>query len=154
MKKILLPILSLAVLTSGAFAEPKTKEAPMGNAIYRPIPKQASGEGSKSRFRTNSFEPTLFYYTRDSVISYRYTAVATYGDTQPSDYIGPIGARFVPKEEDLPAQATVRSFASVTRRAQPGVGMVAPAPVKVTVTKKVRTTSTATATDKNDVAAR
>jgi|GEM_PF-6117944 len=153
MKKILLPILSLAVLTSGAFAEPKTKEAPMGNSIYRPIPKQASGEGSKSRFRTNSFEPTLFYYTRDSVIAYRYTAVATYGDTQPSDYIGPIGARFVPKDEDLPASATVRSFASVTRRAQPGVGMVAPAPViKTTVTKKVRTTSTSTG--QNDVATR
>jgi len=64
-------------------------------------------------------------------------------------------ARYVvaAKYEDLPASATVRSFASVTRRAQPGVGMVAPAPViKTTVTKKVRTTSTSTG--QNDVATR
>jgi len=140
MKKLLLPILSLAVLTSGAFAE-TPKATPMGNAIYRPIPKQVSGDVGKSRFRVTAYVPTLYYYTRDNIISYRYTAVESYAGTPDTgDYLGPHGARFVPTVEDMPASASVRSYASVTRRSQPGVGMVAPTPVKVTV-KKVRTTS-------------
>ena len=44
-------------------------------------------------------------------------------------------ARFVPDEDSLVPSATVRSFASVTHRGQPGVGMVAPAPVKAPAKK-------------------
>jgi hypothetical protein len=140
MKKLLLPILSLAVLASGAFAE--TVNVTAGTAIYRPIPK-ANSNDVKSRFRVTSYVPTLFYYTRDSVISYRYTAVASFAGTPDSgDYLGPHGARFIPDEQSLAPSATVRSFASVTHRGQPGVGMVAPTPVKVTVKKTTRTTTT------------
>jgi hypothetical protein len=155
MKKLLLPILSLALLAPGAFAEAPKTSAPMGNSIYRPVPKPTQGQGAgKARGRITTYLPTLFYYTRDSVIAYRYTTVAAYAGSMASDYLGPNGARFVPTEEDAPASATVRSYASVTRRTQPGVGMVAPAPVKVQTKNTTRTTTTTSSIvpERNDLA--
>ena len=137
MKAILCSILSLAVLAPATFAAPKSKNLPppVGSSLYRPVPKTSNDTG-KSRFRVTSYVPTQFYYTRDNVISYRYTSVAAFaGSTDSSDYLGPKGARFVPQEDDLPPSAAIRSYAAVTRRSQPGVGMVAPTPVKAPVKK-------------------
>jgi hypothetical protein len=139
MKRILLPILSFAVLTSGAFAEgPAT-------GLYRPLPKQSPNENlGKQHAHIATLVPTQFYYLRDSVISYRYSLVDTYSGTpDKSDYLGPVGARFA-INDDLPQSATVRNFAAVTRRGQPGVGMVAPTPVKTTIKKTVKKTASTT----------
>ena len=146
MKALLLPILSLAVLTTGAFAAPKA-DAPVGSSQYRPVPKASANETGKGRYRVAAFKPTQFYYTRDSVISYRYSVQAVYGGSvDTSSYLGPTGAVFVPQEGEMPPSATLRSFASVTRRSQPGVGMVAPAPVIIKKTRTTKTTSLSTKT--------
>ncbi len=147
MKRILLPILTLAVLTSGAFAEgPAT-------GLYRSLPKQSTNEGSgKQHSHVATLVPTQFYYLRDSVISYRYSLVDTYSGTpDKSDYLGPVGARFA-VSDDLPPSATVRSFAAVTRRGQPGVGMVAPTPVKAPVKKTTTKKTTSIVPANKDLA--
>jgi hypothetical protein len=145
-KALLLPILPLALLFSGAptQAAPKAKTTPeprvVGN-VYRPA-LRGTGDANKQRFRTPYYRPTQYYYTRDSVISYRYTVMMTdNGGAEATGYLGPHGALFVPEGDALPSSAAVRNFAAVTRRNQPGVGM---APLTATVTTTTTTKKTTT----------
>jgi hypothetical protein len=50
------------------------------------------------------------------------------GSAEAGSYLGPHGAIFAPDAGEVPPTATIRNFASVSRRSQPGVGMAAPAP--------------------------
>ncbi len=141
MKALLLPILSLALLSTGAMAQTtvtKTKATTTttsaSNNQYRSIPRGSESTG-KQRFRVAAFKPTQHYYLRDNVISYRYGAELSFsGTVDAGSYMGPQGAVFIPEAETLPASASIRNFASVTRRTQPGVGM-APAASKKTAAR-------------------
>lgn len=129
MKALILPILSLAILTTGAMAQSKSKvSASSGSNLYRTIPRAGSDSdgGKQQRFRVAAFKPTQHYYLRDTVISYRYNAEMSFsGAVEAGSYLGPQGAIFTPESDNIPAAASIRNFAAVHRRSQPGVGMAA-----------------------------
>jgi hypothetical protein len=99
-----------------------------GGNIYRPIPRSGPVQDltTPDRYRAVVYRPTQHFYTKDNVVSYRYTANdlsrlrSVYGGT----YLGPHGAQFVPMEYDTPPSSTVRTYAAVSSRPQPGVAMV------------------------------
>lgn len=153
MKLLLLPIIPLALLASDACAQTsRTKEKeepalPAGTNYYRSIPRETLSMDPNKRVSTQmlSFKPTQFYYTRDTVISYRYVAKTTYsGGVETDSYLGPHGAAFYPDSSQLAPAASIRNLVQVTRRSQPGVGMAPatpPAPAPAPAKKRVATTS-------------
>lgn len=149
LKALLLPIVPFALLSTDAFAQSKKRTTTVVESratynLYRPIPR-GSMDLNKQKARVALFKPTQHYYTRDSVVSYRYTVQAAYGGSvDTGTYLGPAGAVFSPEGEDLPAPAAIRNYATIHRRGQPGVGM---APATTTITTKKTTSARALPTE-------
>ena len=99
-----------------------------GGNQYRQILPNDWGENmtAAERSRAQIYRPTQHYYMRNHIVSYRYTSTrfAQWNGSTPRNYLGPTGALFVPLDRELPAHAGIRNFATLTKRAQPGVPMV------------------------------
>ena len=97
-----------------------------GGNLYRPVPRGGAVNDLTASEHAVVYRPTQHFYTKDNVISYRYTSNdlsklrSVYGGT----YLGPHGAQFLPMEHDSPPSSTVRTYAAVSSRPQPGVAMV------------------------------
>jgi hypothetical protein len=78
------------------------------------------------RSRAQIYRPTQHFYMRNHIVSYRYTSTrfTLWNGTNARNYLGPMGALFVPNDRDLPSDVGIRNFATLTRRPQPGVPMV------------------------------
>jgi hypothetical protein len=145
-KALLLPLLPFALLLPEAHAQQTvvtkrktvTVETRSSSNLYRTIPRGTAGANAGNRrFKVAAYKPTQHYYTRDGVVSYRYSAqMAFSGAMDASTYLGPHGAVFMPEDNEIPSSASIRSFASLNRRNQPGVGMV---PIVRTTTIKKTT---------------
>ena len=104
-----------------------------GGNLYRPIPRGASVTDLMAADHAALYRPTQYFYTKDNVISYRYASndLSRLRSVYGGNYHGPHGAQFLPMEHDAPPSSTVRTYAAVSRRPQPGVAMV-PKTAKVT----------------------
>ena len=106
-----------------------------GGNLYRPIPRGGPVQDltASDRYRAVVYRPTQHFYTKDNVISYRYCGddLSRLRSIYGGNYLGPHGAQFLPMEHDSPPSSTVRTYAAVLRRPQPGVAMV-PKTAKVT----------------------
>jgi hypothetical protein len=110
-----------------------------GGNLYRPVPRGGTMANGITSGREIIYRPTQHYYLKDNVVSYRYSAefISDIGDEYGGTYLGPHAAQFVPSEHQLAGYGTMRSYAAVNRRPQPGVPMVA----KTTITKTTRSVS-------------
>jgi hypothetical protein len=116
-----------------------------GGNMYRPIPRGggATDLTSTERYRATVYRPTQHFYLKDNVVSYRYASDSMqrmrtmYGGA----YFGPNGAQFIPSEHQLAANASVKHYASVHKRAQPGVPMISRTKVRVTRTAETAPTT-------------
>lgn len=132
MKKILLCI---AVVLSNDISFAGDDVVPLrrgDRAYYHPVPRGTNGvlplSGGRGRNRTLFYvKPTQHYYTKSNVVSYRYVedraARGTHSVTG-STYDGPRGAVFVPGDDYSSRNASIRTFADVNERPQPGVAMI------------------------------
>jgi hypothetical protein len=93
-----------------------------GGNLYRPIPKGANGVSDG--YRNTYLKPTQHYYTRNSVVSYRYVEDHGSRGSAGSTYNGPRAAIFQPGDDYSSRTASIRTFAAVTKRWQPGVPMI------------------------------
>lgn len=138
MKKLLLPT-AIAFLSSQAFAgddvvafsSSSTGVGVLrgGGNLYRPAPRGSSiaNLSPDERYRAVIYRPTQHFYTKDNVVSYRYSGaeLSEVGNEYGGSYLGPHGAQFVPTQHVLAPHGTARSYASVNKRPQPGVPMIA-----------------------------
>ena len=96
-----------------------------GGNIYRPIPKVGLDPNRSNRYNTVIYKPTQHFYTKNNIISYRYTEDNTRGSNSlGGTYLGPRGGVFEPDMEQMAPAAGIRNYASVNQRPQPGVNMV------------------------------
>ena len=97
--------------------------------LYRPAPRggSVSNLAPSERYKAKLYRPTQYFYMKDNVVSYRYSSqeLATVGDEFFNGYQGPHAAVFVPSQHQLAPHGRMRSYASVDKRPQPGVPMVA-----------------------------
>jgi hypothetical protein len=101
-----------------------------GGNYYRPIPKVGADVNRTSRYNTVIYKPTQHFYTKDNVVSYRYTEDRQHGENSLGEtYLGPRGGVFEPNMDQMVPAAGIRNYASVDRRPQPGVNMVNREPV-------------------------
>ena len=105
------------------------RQAPRGGSVANLTPSE--------RYRAKLYRPTQYFYLKDNVVSYRYSSenLDRVGNEYDNSYHGPHAAVFVPTQHQLPPNARLRSYASVEKRPQPGVPMVA----KTTKTTKTTT---------------
>lgn len=127
MKRLLLSF-ALAMLAVGVNAADHSNSAPRnGGKLYRRAPRGGSLANLSADERMSAVicRPTQHYYTQDSVISYRYTAVdaSEVGSEYGGTYFGPNGAQFVPTQDNMAPDARIRSYASVHKRHVSGVPM-------------------------------
>ncbi len=95
------------------------RQAPRGGSVSNLTPSE--------RYKAKLYRPTQYFYMKDNVVSYRYASqdLATVGDQFFNGYQGPHAAVFVPSQHQLAPHGRLRSYASVDKRPQPGVPMVA-----------------------------
>ena len=91
--------------------------------LYRPIPRSKTDPNAPTGWRISIMKPTQHYYTKNSVISYRYTQKVEHADSMLEGYMGPRSATFIPSNDFTAPGAGLRSYASINPRIQPGVPM-------------------------------
>lgn len=83
-----------------------------------------SGSPASSGYRRGtdiSFKPTQHYYTKDAIISYRYSEDRRASGSK--NYLGPNASYFNPHREALAPNVSIRNLAHVEPSRQPGVPM-------------------------------
>jgi hypothetical protein len=115
--------------------------------LYRPAPKGGSAANltPSERYKAKLYRPTQYFYMKDNIVSYRYSSeeLSRVGNEYDNGYHGPHAAVFVPTQHQLAPHGRMRSYASVDKRPQPGVAMVAKTTTKVT-TRNVMAAPTTT----------
>jgi len=122
-------LLTAALITSFTlFAQAKerkiTEERPPAANLYRPIPRTEINPngGASTRWRIATIKPTQHFYTKNSVISYRYAQDLESADGVLQGYMGPRSAVFL-QPNDFTTLSSIRSYVSMENRNQPGVSM-------------------------------
>lgn len=137
MKKLLLPFLAAVLATNVQAGDEVVSLSTTttgvgvlrgGGNMYRPMPRGGSVANLtvSERYRAVIYRPTQHFYFKDSVVSYRFAPqeLSDIGNEYGGNYHGPIGAQFVPSQHPIAPDARIRTFASVSKRPQPGVPMV------------------------------
>jgi hypothetical protein len=71
-----------------------------------------------------TYRPTQFYYSKGFTVSYRYAGeYESYGSGNGDGFSGPQATVFTSEDQEPAPTGFVRSYASVTRRDNPGVPM-------------------------------
>ena len=132
MKKLLVSI-ALALTTQFATAAEEASTTPGrsgyavlrgGGNLYRPIPRNDASNSARGQ-RIVYAKPTQHYYTKNNVVSYGYVEEARTRGASGGSYEGPRGAIFQPGNDfNDRNSSSLRNFASVNHRPQPGVPMV------------------------------
>ena len=139
MNKTLLTAALLALSTPFVQAKEKkvVEERPPAANLYRPTPRfEINPNGSASaRWRISTIKPTQHYYTKNSIISYRYTQDVESVDGVLQGYMGPRTAVFMPPG-DFTTMGSIRSYVSMENRNQPGVPMAPRTEIPVEKEKK------------------
>jgi hypothetical protein len=139
MKKYLLTALLVSLSASLAQAREKKvveERAPAAN-LYQPIPRSAADPNTTTRrWRIAVMKPTQHYYTKNGVVSYRYSQNLEYFENLFGGYMGPRSAVFTPQNDSTTTGASARSYANVGSRNMQGVTMAPRTEIPVDKAKK------------------
>ncbi len=125
MNKLLLTLAIAALSAPQMQAKEKApveEHAPVAN-LYQPIPRTAADPNGSMRWRVSVLKPTQHYYTKNGVISYRYSQSTESVESMLGDYMGPRSAVFIPQADFKTTGGGLRSYANVSNRNQQGVAM-------------------------------